>query len=221
MHHESLSHMRRAFRVHARALGPGKVLEVGSKDRKAEYRKLFEKNGWDYTGCDLDAGPNVDLVLQDPFDFPIADDSYDVVISGQMLEHNTMFWLSFIEMSRVLRMGGVMIHVAPSRGFEHRAPQDCWRFYRDGMRALADWSGMELLAASTDWRTSDIDMLAAKKPTIARRIRREALNLDTDWGDTVGVFRKVMETRECAGMDYMRSLTRKIPKAARKTKAVA
>lgn len=52
-------------------------------------------------------------------------------------------------------------------------PTDCWRFYPDGFRALAKYSASELLEVSTDWLPSE----------------------DTDssqWGDTVGVFRKVV-----------------------------
>jgi len=211
MHSESLAHMQRAFRKHFSDLEKGTVLEVGSKTRKPGYRTLFERHGWTYVGCDLVEGANVDIVLEDPFRFPMADDSYDAVISGQMMEHNTMFWLTFLEMSRVLKMGGMMAHIAPSRGHEHRAPQDCWRFYRDGMTALADWSGMEIVAASTDWTRADIEKRAEKRSRAARSMRRSAVNLDSEWGETIGVFRKVTPTAECAGMNYIRQFARMHP----------
>lgn len=204
MHHEAFEHMKTAFDSHIAPMGPGKVLEVGSKSRKAEYRGLFERHGWAYTGADLQEGPNVTAVLDDPFHFPFEDRHFDAIISGQMLEHNSMFWLTFMEMSRTLRMGGVMVHVAPSRGPEHRAPQDCWRFYRDGMTALADWCGMEILHASTDWSRADLERKATGKPRTARRMQREARFIDTDWGDTVGVFRKTVETAHSTGADYIR-----------------
>ncbi len=204
MHLEAFEHMETAFREYLLPAGPGKVLEVGSKSYKKEYRRLFEKHGWTFTGADLNNGSNVTTVLEDPFRFPFEDSAFDAVISGQMLEHNSMFWLTFLEMARVLDMGGFMVHIAPSRGPEHRAPQDCWRFYRDGMHALADWCGMEILHASTDWATADLERKAQRRPRIAREMAEEARFLDSDWGDTIGVFRKTTPTHESKGAEYIR-----------------
>ncbi|WP_050531937.1 methyltransferase domain-containing protein [Pseudaestuariivita atlantica] len=219
MHRESFEHMKRAFDRHLQPLPAGRVIEIGSKSRKAEYRQLFTKKGWTYIGADLGEGPNVDLVFEDPFRFPLEDASFDAVISGQMLEHNTMFWLSFIEMARILKMGGHMIHIAPSRGPEHRAPTDCWRFYRDGMQALADWCGMELIHAQTDWSRGDIERTAEVRPRSARRLARQVTFEDSDWGDTIGVFRKTEETGACTGMDYIRKFAESFGAAPKKERA--
>jgi hypothetical protein len=54
-------------------------------------------------------------------------------------------------MCRIVRPGGLIFLLAPSRGPEHRYPVDCWRFYPDGFRALAKWAGVHLLEVSTDW----------------------------------------------------------------------
>ncbi len=204
MHPESMRHMKMAFRKHLNPMGPGSVLEVGSKSQRGEYRSIFEGHGWKFTGADLEEGRNVDVVLEDPFRFPFEDNSFDCIISGQMLEHNTMFWLTFMEMARVVRMGGVMVHIAPSRGPEHRAPTDCWRFYRDGMNALGEWCGMEMLQSSTDWSRADLAWKAKYRPRSAQRMEAEAIMLDTGWGDTVGVFRKVTPTTSSVGADYIR-----------------
>jgi SAM-dependent methyltransferase len=107
-----------------------------------------------------------------------------VVISGQALEHIEFFWLTMLEISRILKPGGLCCLIAPSAGPEHRFPVDCWRFYRDGMAALGKWAGFEILASETGdavaentfsddselWRDS---MLVARQPakTLARRWR--------------------------------------------------
>ena len=78
-------------------------------------------------------------------------------------------------MCRVVRPGGLIFLLAPSRGPEHRYPVDCWRFYPDGFRALAKWAGVRLLEVSTDWEEDS-------SPDSA------------PWGDTVGVFRRYAET---------------------------
>ncbi len=201
-------HMESAFTDFVNPMGPGKMLEVGSKSARLGHRPLFEKNGWTATGIDLKQGPNVDVVLEDPFSFPFENGYFDVIISDAMLEHNSMFWISFMEMARVLRIGGLMIHITPSRGPEHRAPQDCWRFYRDGMKAAGEWCGMEMLRTSTDWLSSDLDFRAIKLPKTVRRMRREAVFLDTTWGHTVGVFKKATETHDCLGAGYIKRLAK-------------
>jgi SAM-dependent methyltransferase len=81
----------------------------------------------------------------------IADDTYDLVISGQALEHVEFFWGTAFEIGRVLKPGGITALIAPSNGFEHRYPVDCWRFYADGMTALAKYLGFEVVDVFTDW----------------------------------------------------------------------
>lgn len=44
--------------------------------------------------------------------------------------------------------------VAPSRGPEHRYPLDCWRYYPDGLSALAKWAGLSVIEAKTCWGQS-------------------------------------------------------------------
>ena len=147
------------------------IIDIGSCDVNGSYRPLFRATGWRYVGVDLVAGPNVEVVLKSPYRLPFADDSADLIISGQAFEHIEFFWLTWLEMVRVLRPGGVIFLIAPSRGYEHRHPVDCWRFYPDGFTALAKYGGLDVLKAHTDWEPHpDPD--------------------SAPWGDTVGVFRK-------------------------------
>jgi hypothetical protein len=74
-------------------------------------------------------------------------------------------------MVRVLKPNGQIFLIAPSRGYEHRYPVDCWRFYPDSYRALAKYGCLDLFEVHTDW-----------KPHAAED--------SAQWGDTVGVFRK-------------------------------
>ena len=150
---------------------PLEVLDIGSYDVNGSYRPMFEQPGVRYRGLDLEAGPGVDIVLSSPYRFPIRSRSIDLVVSGQAFEHIERFWATWLEIDRVLRPGGMVFLIAPSRGSEHRYPQDCWRFYPDGFRALARLTGAELLEVTTDWEPH---------PDPGSH----------EWGDTVGVFRK-------------------------------
>jgi len=149
MHLSSLAHMQRLVQARLDPASPLSILDIGSYDVNGSYRSLFNAPGWSYTGVDLQEGPGVDIALKSPYEFPLPSNSFDLVISGQAFEHVEFFWQTWLEMLRVLRPGGRIFLIAPSRGPEHRFPQDCWRFYPDGYRALAKWGGCELLDVHT------------------------------------------------------------------------
>jgi SAM-dependent methyltransferase len=163
--------MERFVEVHlddARA-HPLEIVDFGSQQvnpASLTYRSLFDRSPWRYRGLDITAGLNVDIVVADPYRWDeLAADSVDVVVSGQAFEHVEFFWASAYEIVRVLKPGGVAMIIAPSGGYEHRFPQDCWRFYADGMIALGRMLRVDVVDAYTDWGNEV-------------------------WEDTVGVFRK-------------------------------
>jgi len=128
------------------------VLELGSADVNGGYRELFSHPKFEYCGADLIKAQGVDLVLKSPYEIPLADAYADVVVSGQMLEHCAYFWLSFQEMVRVLKPDGLLFLIAPSAGPIHRYPVDCYRFYPDAYKALADLTGCYLVDSWLDER---------------------------------------------------------------------
>lgn len=153
------------------------VLDIGSQivtEGHITYRTLFDAPSWTYTGLDVEPGLNVDIAVAQPYRWDeVAADAYDVVISGQALEHVQYFWLTAFEIGRALRPGGITMLIAPSSGFEHRHPVDCWRIYRDGMDAIATYLGFEILDSFTDWnRPMWADsMLVMRKPIWTDELR--------------------------------------------------
>ena len=128
-----------------------KVLDVGSYDVNGSYRKLFSSSNFLYTGLDMEDGPNVDIVPKKTYKWEeIEDDKYDVVISGQALEHIEFFWLTMSEITRVTKKDGLICIIAPNGFAEHRYPVDCWRFFTDGMVALARYNNLEILHSHTN-----------------------------------------------------------------------
>ena len=148
MHQSSLDKML-AFRkryLAGREDEPLSILDLGSMDVNGSYRVFFGEPRWTYRGIDLAAGPNVDVVLDDPYHWrEVKSGSADVVISGQAFEHIEFFWLTMLEIARVMKPGGLCCLIAPSGGPEHRYPVDCWRFLPDGFRALARFASLEVL----------------------------------------------------------------------------
>lgn len=131
------------------------IVDLGSTEMGACYRPIFDKPQWNYLGVDLSPGPNVDRVLAQPYDWrEIPSGSVDLLISGQVLEHVEFFWITALEVSRVLKPGGMACLIAPSSGPEHRYPVDCWRFYPDGMRAFAKVARLHCVDVYTNWENS-------------------------------------------------------------------
>ncbi|PKN51238.1 MAG: methyltransferase type 11 [Deltaproteobacteria bacterium HGW-Deltaproteobacteria-13] len=171
MHQSSYEHMRDLVDKYLNLNKKMSILDVGSYDVNGSYRTLFSKSQFSYRGIDISDGPGVDIVLDSPYKFPMQSNSVDIVISGQAFEHIEFFWITWAEMVRVLKPNGMIFLIAPSRGPEHRYPQDCWRFYPDAYRALAKLGKCELLEVSADWEPH---------PDPG----------SSPWGDCVGVFKK-------------------------------
>lgn len=189
MHASSLENMRKchdryiAGRIAQERL-PLRVLDVGGANINGGYADIFSAPGFVYDGADLEAGPGVSIVLEDPYTIPLASESVDIVISGQMLEHCEFFWRSFDEMVRVLRPGGYIFLIAPSAGPIHNYPVDCYRFYPDSYRALARHAGCHLIDCWLDERGPWRDLVgvfakeagAPQRPIATEKARATTIN---------------------------------------------
>ena len=163
------------------------VLDVGSYDVNGSYKKLFIDKGHNYKGLDMEEGPNVDIKPNSPYKWDeVETDKFDIVVSGQAMEHIEFFWITISEMVRVTKEGGIICLIAPAGFKEHRYPVDCWRFFTDGMVAIARYYELEILHAHSnaapnvgekEWYSEDCadTMLIAKK---AYRGKARICNLD-------------------------------------------
>jgi SAM-dependent methyltransferase len=141
-----------------------KVLDVGSYDVNGSYRSIFADKKYAYFGLDMEEGPNVDIVVKTPYVWDsVETDSFDVIISGQAFEHIEFFWITMSEMARVLKKDGLLCVIAPNAFKEHRHPVDCYRFFTDGMVALARYVSLELLHSHTNCAPYADSVLIAKK----------------------------------------------------------
>jgi SAM-dependent methyltransferase len=153
------------------------------------HRALLEDYDCDIVGLDIRPGPNVDMVMPEPYRVPLRSNSINIVISGQVFEHIPFFWATMLEIARLLKPDGYMSSTVPSRGHVHTSV-DCWRYYPDGLRAMAAFSGLTLCEVRTDFppRRREVD------PGIeAGGGRHHYAGIDVEyryWGDTVGVFQK-------------------------------
>lgn len=143
-----------------------KILDVGSYDVNGAYTPIFNNPKWTYVGLDIEPGPNVDLVVKNPYNWEeVGHNTFDVVISGQCLEHVEYPWMTMECIEEVMKPGGLHFNIVPSAGPYHAFPLDCYRFFPEGMAALAKWAGLEVIEtqSKTDsiWQST---ILVARKP---------------------------------------------------------
>ena len=151
MHESSMLRMQWFADKYLQTKSKVKVLDVGSYDVNGCYREIFTSEGHEYKGLDMEQGPNVDICPKNAYAWnELPNDEYDVVVSGQALEHIEFFWVTMGEIVRVVKKGGLICLIAPNGFEEHRYPVDCWRFFTDGMIAIARYYKLEIIHTHTN-----------------------------------------------------------------------
>lgn len=147
------------------------VVEVGSMNVNGSLRSHVESLGpSSYVGVDFLAGNGVDVVC-DASDLVkrFGKNSFDVVISTEMLEHAEDWQGAVKSMKRVLRPGGILLLTARGPGFPlHGYPHDWHRFtVNDMQRAFSDF---EVGRLEADPQHPGV-LLLARKPSMWDEIK--------------------------------------------------
>jgi SAM-dependent methyltransferase len=122
----------------------GLVVDLGGRNVNGSLRGFFEKKGAKFVCVDMDADASVDIVVPPGEKLPFEDGSVDLIVSTSCFEHDPCFWLTFKEMTRIIKPSGYIYINAPTSGPYHTYPGDNWRFYSDAGQALAYWSGKQV-----------------------------------------------------------------------------
>jgi SAM-dependent methyltransferase len=138
MHDTAMEYGQRFFETYVRGAKGLTIIDVGAQDICGSLRSVSPPDNT-YIGVDFAEGKGVDIVIDDPYSLPFADQSVDVCVSSSCFEHAEFFWLSFNEILRILKPEGLLYLNAPSNGAFHRYTVDCWRFYPDSGTALQNW----------------------------------------------------------------------------------
>lgn len=120
------------------------VLQVGSRVAKVDgversWRNLLRH--LDFTGLDIAAGDNVDVVadLTAPFDTldgALGGRRYNFIICQHVLEHVRQPWIAADNLTRLLAEDGLLYVATPWVQSFHGYPNDYWRFSFAGLREL-------------------------------------------------------------------------------------
>ena len=144
MHSSSIRNLERFFKTYLSRFDNPEILDLGGTKLGDQLTgqdiiKKFSKK-FNYKTADIKADPSIDVVLKNPYSFDeIKKNSIDIVISVSVFEHIEFFWLTYLQILRILKPNGLFYLNTPSNGIFHRWEKDCWRFYPDSGTALISW----------------------------------------------------------------------------------
>jgi len=127
-------------------LGNGTLLDFGCGAKP--YRNLFDVS--EYVGLDMENPGHPHLteevdVFYDGKTIPFADNTFDSVLSSEVLEHVFEPEATLIEINRVLKPGASGLFTVPFVWNEHEIPYDFGRYSAYGITHLMQKCGFEII----------------------------------------------------------------------------
>jgi len=93
--------------------------------------------------------PVADVAIAPDGRVPVEDDSFDAVLSTQVLEHVAEPAVYLAECLRVLRPGGRLVLSTHGTMIWHPDPVDLWRWTCEGLRWQVEQAGLEVVRLDT------------------------------------------------------------------------
>ena len=151
------------------------VIDVGALDVNGSLRPVVEPLGpARYLGVDIEMGPGVDeVVAAEGLVARYGRESFDVVITTEMVEHTRDWQTVMTNLKGILRPGGLLLLTTRSKGFRfHAYPYDFWRYEPSDLRAI--FSDLDIITIEQDTDAPGVFMLASRpesfveqRPTVA------------------------------------------------------
>lgn len=142
-----------------------RILEIGSKYVNGSIRPLIERffKPREYIGIDIEPGKFVDVVLsvEEIVDY-FGEESFDVVISTEVLEHIKDWRKAINNIKMILKRGGYIYITTRSKGFPyHGYPYDFWRYEIEDFKKI--FKDFRIQIIKKDHQAPGV-FLKAKKP---------------------------------------------------------
>jgi len=134
-------------------LTPGRALDIGAAG--GGNTRVLREHGWDAValeygadGAEVAKGRGLPTLRSDATKLPLADDSLDLVMAFDLLEHLHDDDAAVAEVHRVLKPGGTYLVAVPADpklwSSHDEAVDHVRRYTRDGLLSLLDRGGFEI-----------------------------------------------------------------------------
>jgi SAM-dependent methyltransferase len=143
-----------------------RVLEIGPDGFPSTLCQLSQDRSPTWHTLDISDDSKLTFPRSGEYSFDIPDDSYDIVVSAQVIEHVRRPWKWLKEVARVTRVGGLVITINPVSWIYHEAPVDCWRIYPEGMKALYEDASLTVLLSR--WESLETPEFRKHSPGVSR-----------------------------------------------------
>ncbi len=176
-----------------------RILEIGPDNFPSSYRREVAARNLEWDTLDIYDSPSLTFPKSDPYEFAIPDNRYDLVLSGNVIEHVPRIWKWMTEVKRVTKPGGLVVTINPVSWPYHEAPIDCWRIFPEGMKALCEDTGL----VPESWYWGSLEGPTARRYIPGRsfghhpRLRQIAFNVLRRFGGRVEkAFDNIMVARK-------------------------
>ena len=139
LHHKPIYEDIKKF---ADSVFEGNLLDVGCGNKP--YSFLFHNN-IKYVGLDLDESNEDADIYGSIYNIPLGNESFDNIVSFQVLEHLNEPLLALIEIFRVLKKDGKVFMTIPQCWETHEAPYDFFRYTEYGLKYLFEKAGFHII----------------------------------------------------------------------------
>jgi ubiquinone/menaquinone biosynthesis C-methylase UbiE len=157
----------------------GKVLDIGCGN--SPFKFLLDKSKAGYTGIDIENATKFDYynpnkVIFDGENIPFADESFDNIISTEVLEHIENPEKIISEMHRVLKQGGEAIITIPWSARVHFEPYDYCRYTPFKLEKLfSNFQSVKIFSRGTDINSVVSKMIVVFMRNVSNMLKMRCL----------------------------------------------
>lgn len=122
----------------AKLIPEAEVLDIGAG--RGDFKTIF--TGSQYTGLDIYPYPELDLAADLIQVCPFNDESFDLIVLANVIEHVYDYRALFSQSARLLKPGGMLLVTVPFLLKLHQEPVDFHRYTRYALQQLALENGL-------------------------------------------------------------------------------